>query len=255
MRGRLYRQVDASCEHLKARCSHEDFSSMYAEVVTQILSKHKRKANNQKGVKIINRVDFVSTPLVQNNQYENAALIYSHEVRGDPVGAAGDGFELHPLQVHVFGQTPLQHVSCHPHRRERILLSLFFFISDIVHMKWRSQAGFLGAHYDARATAGQTGPERSNEAEEVSQPVCFRSYSSATCIRGCCCCHDRRRQEAIGGLYRLVGSTYRSVRSDEKRKHLSLKGRRCSLVTLTAGIDSEKSWGEKKLFCVVISAH
>lgn len=40
-------------------------------------------------------------------------LIYSHEVGGDPVGAAGDGFELHPLQVHVFGQAPLQHVSYH----------------------------------------------------------------------------------------------------------------------------------------------
>lgn len=40
-------------------------------------------------------------------------LICSHEVGGDSVGAAGDGFELHPLQVHVFGQTPLQHVSYH----------------------------------------------------------------------------------------------------------------------------------------------
>lgn len=46
-------------------------------------------------------------------------LIYSHEVSGDPVGAAGDGFELHPLQVHVFGQTPLQHVSCQPTFAER----------------------------------------------------------------------------------------------------------------------------------------
>lgn len=113
---------------------------MHAEAVTQILSKHGRKADNQKGATIINRVEFLSTPLEQSNQYENAAHIYSHEVRGDPVGAAGDGFELHPLQVHVFGQAPLQHVSCHPRRREGILkthrrprtahtLSLFFFFS------------------------------------------------------------------------------------------------------------------------------
>lgn len=42
-----------------------------------------------------------------------------HEVCGDSVGAAGDGFELHSLQVHVFGQTPLQHVSYHTHATER----------------------------------------------------------------------------------------------------------------------------------------
>lgn len=36
-----------------------------------------------------------------------------HEICGDSVGAAGDGFELHPVQVYVFGQAPLQHVSCH----------------------------------------------------------------------------------------------------------------------------------------------
>lgn len=38
-----------------------------------------------------------------------------HKVCGDSVGATGDGFELHSLQVHVFGQTPLQHVSYHTH--------------------------------------------------------------------------------------------------------------------------------------------
>lgn len=42
---------------------------------------------------------------------KNKTSQHSHEVRGDSVGAAGDGFELHALQVHVFGQTPLQHVS------------------------------------------------------------------------------------------------------------------------------------------------
>lgn len=36
-----------------------------------------------------------------------------HEVGGDSVRATGDGFEFHSLQVHVFGQTPLQHVSYH----------------------------------------------------------------------------------------------------------------------------------------------
>lgn len=32
------------------------------------------------------------------------------------MGAAGNGFELHSIQVHVFGQTPLQHVSWHTHK-------------------------------------------------------------------------------------------------------------------------------------------
>ncbi len=49
------------------------------------------------------------------------ARTHLHEVCGDSVGAAGDGFELHSLQVHVFGQTPLQHVSYHTHATQRIL--------------------------------------------------------------------------------------------------------------------------------------
>lgn len=44
--------------------------------------------------------------------------LFLHEIGGDSVGAAGDGFELHSLQVHVFGQTPLKHVSCHTHKHQ-----------------------------------------------------------------------------------------------------------------------------------------
>lgn len=61
----------------------------------------------------------------------------------------------------------------------------------------------------------------------MTQLVCFRSYSSHV------------SEDAVAAMIGGDCGANRSVRSNEKRKHLSLKGRKCSLVTVTAVIDSE----------------